>query len=204
MGLIRGLASFSRYRVKGALPDGYPEVFGAGIERHAFRPIDEHSDAERSAGWVNILDMFDTRFAGQAFLKEPYLALAWRLDVRSVPKTALGQQCREAETRIMEAEGLQFLPKARRLEIKERLKSQLLRRAIPRSRVFDVVWDLQNGVLLFGCLNPKLGDEFAEGFRRTFELDLFPLFPYSQACRAAGEARAELVDRLAPAVLGGR
>lgn len=183
MGLIRGAANLTRYRVEGTLPADYGEVFAAAIERFAFRPLSEQTDQERSVGWVNILDMLDTGFAGQSFFKEPYLALTWRMDVRSVPASALKQQCREAENRIMAAENLEFLPRPRRLELREFVRSNLLKRALPRSRVFDMVWDLPNGVVLFGCVTTKVCDEFAEFFRRTFDLGLLPVFPYLQAAR---------------------
>ena len=61
------------------------------IARFSFRRLDEHSPAERSAGWVNIMDMFDTRFAGAEFLKEPYIAMSLRIDERKIPSTALKQ-----------------------------------------------------------------------------------------------------------------
>lgn len=71
MGLISGSGSFSRYQVKGRPAEDFLEGLSERIGRHAFRNLTEDSTQERSAGWVNVMDMFDNRFAGLEFLKEP-------------------------------------------------------------------------------------------------------------------------------------
>ena len=57
----------------------------------------------------------------------------------------------------------------------------LLKRAIPSSKTYDMVWNLQSGAVLFGCLNNKICDEFREIFLGTFGLNLDPVFPYALA-----------------------
>lgn len=181
------------------MPENYPEVFAANITSHAFRSLDENSFDDRSLGWVNVMDIFDSTFAGREFFKEPYLALAWRVDVRRVPANALKQHCREAEKEIMAREELEYLPRGRRREIKEMVHGRLLRRAIPNAKTYDMVWRLPSGVLLFGSLNSKLCDEFSACFFDTFGLHLAPVFPYTMACGALEKAGrpADLVDSLA-------
>lgn len=98
MGLINASGSFTRYLVEGTLPDDYPEEFPKRIARYAFRYLDDSSEAERSVGWVNILDIFDSSFQGREYFKEPYFALSWRVDQRTVPSKALKQYCKEAES----------------------------------------------------------------------------------------------------------
>jgi hypothetical protein len=46
-----------------------------------------------------------------------------------------------------------------------------------------MIWNIHNGTLLFGGVNNKLCDEFAEFFLKTFDLHLQPVFPYALACR---------------------
>jgi DNA recombination-dependent growth factor C len=183
MGLILGSGSFTRFVVDGAPPENYLEDFPKRITRFAFRGFDPGSDLDRSVGWVNIMDMFDHRMAGMEYLKEPCIALSWRVDVRKVPSKALRQACREAEEKIKETEGLEFIAKARRREIKERLKQELIHRAIPRSNTHDMIWNLHTSVLLFGSTSSTRSDEFAEFFLQCFGLHLKPVFPYSNASR---------------------
>jgi DNA recombination-dependent growth factor C len=198
MGLISGSGSLTRFMVDDTVPENYLEEFPRRISRYAFRNLDETSIEERSVGWVNIMDMFASDFAGMDYFKEPWIAMSWRIDVRKVPAKALKQYCREAEDRIKALEELEFLPKNRRLEIKEMVKMQLLKRAIPRSQTYDMIWDLQTGVVIFGGTSNRLCDEFAEFFLRCFGLHLKTVFPYSVATRVLEEAGTDpgLLDGL--------
>ena len=181
MGLIYGSGSFTRFTVEGEVPENYLEDFPGRISRFAFRNIDETSEQERSFGWVNIMDMFDNRLGAMEYLKEPCIAMSWRVDAKKVPAKALKQYCREAEERIKDAEGLEFVSKKRRQEIKEGMKMELMRRVIPRSQTYDMLWNLQTSAVIFGSINNKLCDEFAGFFQHCFDLHLKTVFPYSMA-----------------------
>ena len=109
MGLIEGTGSFARFSIDGTVPQDYMEVFPQRIARNAFRDLDENSLEERSVGWVNIMDLLDAGFPGMEYLKEPYLAMSWRVDTRKVPKKALKRYCREAENRIRKQESVILL-----------------------------------------------------------------------------------------------
>lgn len=183
MGLIRGSATFTRFFVEGRLPGNHLEAFTAGITRFSFRNLDEHSDEERSTGWVSIMDMFARDFEDRNFFMHPYIALSFRVDVRKVPRNALRQACLEAENEIKQTEDLEYLPKEKRKDLKDFIWRQLLRRAIPRTNTYDMIWNLDTSLLLFASTNSKLGDEFAEVFSRTFGMTLVPVFPYSLAGR---------------------
>ncbi len=200
MGLISGSGSFTRYLVEGALPENFLESLSEKIARHSFRNLDEKSIAERSAGWVNIMDMFNTRFAGLEFLKEPYVTMSLRVDEKKLPSTALKQYCLEAEEKIKTAENLEYLPKTRRLDIKEGVRLFLLKRAIPVSSVYDMIWNYNTGLVIFGCTTNKLCDEFMEFFLRTFNIQLQTIYPYSLAARFLEKegASRDILDGLSP------
>jgi len=196
MGLMQTSGSFTRFLVDGPLPEAFHDECRQRIPRFAFKGIDESSQDERADGWVNILDMLDYTFAGMEYLKEPYLAMAWRVDVRKVPSSALKHYCREAEEKIKEMESLEYLPKARRQEIRDMVHAKLLKRAIPRSQAYDMIWNLQTGIILFGGTAPKVCDEFAGFFNQCFELPLRTLFPYFMAEQIANAKAPGLLDDL--------
>jgi len=181
MGLLRGSASFSRYFVNGTPPEDYPDKYIDSIIRYSFRDFDEHSDQDRSTGWVNVMNIFDTEFEQKQFHMHPYLSLSFRVDTRKVPSSALKQHCLEAENRIKVMENLEYLSKERRREIKEMTLSQLLKRAIPRTNTYDMIWNIRTSMLVFGATSGRICDEFAELFFKTFGLNLSPVFPYSLA-----------------------
>ncbi len=85
MGLISGSGSFTRYIVEGELEDNFLGTLFERISPYLFRDLDENSLEGRSMGWVNIMDMFDSRFSALEFLKEPYIAMTLRIDERKVP-----------------------------------------------------------------------------------------------------------------------
>ena len=183
MGLISGSGNFTRYWVDVPLSEGFMEDMPKKIARYAFKNLEENSFDERSIGWVNIMDILDNRFRAMEYLKEPFIAMSFRVDKRKIPQTALKQYCQEAEEKIKELEQVEYLPKMVRHEIKEDARNRLLKRAIPVSNVYDMIWDIQKGVVIFGSINNELCDEFSEFFIKTFELQLQPVFPYALDCR---------------------
>lgn len=205
MGFLKGSVTCTRFQVTGDVPEDFRETARKGISRYAFRKLEEDSDQERAIGWVNILDEFQIGFSGDEMFKEPYLVLSFRVDVRSVPTRALRQYCREREEEVKALEGRDFLNKKRREEIRDHLRSQLLRRAIPRSSAYDMAWDLQSGVVLFGSTSPRLCDEFSELFFSTFELRLTSLYPYALAYRMLQEEGTDpaVLDEAQPLLLAG-
>lgn len=200
MGLISGSGSFTRYFTEGTLPENFMENLSEKIVGHSFRNLDETSIAERSAGWVNVMDMFDNRFTGLEFLKEPYVTMSLRVDEKKIPSTALKQYCLEAEEKIKEAENLDYLPKNRRFDIKDGVKLRLLKRAIPVSRTYDMIWNYNTGLVIFGCTTNKLCDEFMEFFLQTFSIHLQTICPYTLACGFPEKegTSPDVVDGLSP------
>ncbi len=183
MGLISGSGSFTRYWVDGDLPPNFMEELPQKIARYTFRNLGENSFEERSLGWVNIMDIIDNRFTAMEYFKAPFIAMSLRIDKRKVPQTALKQYCLEAEEKVKELEKLEFLPKIIRKEIKEDARNRLLKRAIPVSKAYDMIWNMDSGIVIFGGVNNKLCDEFSEYFLKTFDIHLQPIFPYALACR---------------------
>ncbi len=204
MGLISGSGSFTRYFVEGTLPENFLESLSENIARHSFRNLDEESIAERSVGWVNVMDMFDNRFAGLDFLKEPYVTMSFRVDEKKIPSTALKQYCLEAEEKIKTTENLEYLPKIRRLDIKEGVRLRLLKRAIPVSRTYDMIWNYSTGLVIFGCTTNKLCDEFMEFFLQTFNIQLQAIYPYTLACSFLEKegTSPDVLDSLSPSNFG--
>ncbi|MGD8385744.1 MAG: recombination-associated protein RdgC [Desulfobacteraceae bacterium] len=205
MGFLRGSVTCTRFQVAGDLPEDFRETVRDRISRYAFRKLEEDSDQERTMGWVNILDELQVGFYGDEMFKEPYLALSLRVDVRSVPARALRQYCREAEEEVKSLEGLDFLNKKRREEIRERVRGQLLRRVLPRTSIYDMAWDLQGGVVLFGSTTPRICDAFSELFFNTFEFRLTSLYPYALAYQSLQDQGMDpaILDEAQPVLLAG-
>ena len=202
MGLMKGSVSFTRFRVIDTLPDNYFELYPPLIRRFAYKNLEEGTSESKSEGWVSITDMLDSEFASMDFLKEPYLALSWRVDTKKVHPQTVKRYCIEAEREIITRESLEFLPRARRREISESVKAALTRRAIPLTAIYDMIWNLQTGIIYFGGISNKISDEFRSYFIKTFNLNIQPVFPYERAALALIDSKKEpsAVDNIKSAV----
>ncbi len=178
MGLISNSTSFTRYKIKKQLPLDYREKYAQEIRRYAFREIDEDTDDERSFGWVNIMNILDNEFHGEEFFKGEYIAVGFRIDTRKVPSHVLRHYCYKTEQERKAALGKDFLSKAERHDIKEMVYAKLLKRAIPNSRTFDMIWDIKGGQLLFSSLNESICNEFLDLLKKTFDQIPEQLFPF--------------------------
>lgn len=199
MGLISSSASFTRYRVKDQVPADYKEQYAKEIRRYAFHEIDENTDDERSSGWVNIMNIFDNEFSGEEFFKSGFIALSLRIDTRRVPAQIIKHHCHKAEKERKAALNKDFLSKTDRQDIRDQVKFQLLKRVIPNSRTFDMIWDLQNSQVYFSSVNEAICTEFLELFKETFDQNPELIFPYSLAQSLVPDEKKALLENVSPA-----
>ena len=97
---------------------------------------------------------------------------------------------------------VEYLPKKRHREIKEGVRLTLLKRAIPRTRTYDMIWNLQTGVVFFGSTVNRVCDDFSEFFLQCFGLHLKSVFPYAIAADILEKQGMEptLLDGIGPSI----
>lgn len=177
MGLIDKSGSFSQYTTFTELPNNFLNIIADKIKRNAFTPINEETIQERSAGWVNISNMLDNKFESLEFLKEPFIAMSLRVDTRTVPIEALKRYCLEEEEQVKTTQNIDYLSKSRCEDIKEMVKLRLLKRVIPSTKVYDMIWNYTTGRLIFASTNIKLCNEFQDKFVKTFDIETNSIHP---------------------------
>ncbi|MFH0926406.1 MAG: recombination-associated protein RdgC [bacterium] len=198
MGFISNTTSFTRYRVKDPLPVDYKEKYPIDIRRHAFREIEDTPDIERSVGWVNIMNVMDSEFRGDEFFKNEFIALSLRIDNKKIPSDILKKQCSKTEEKRKTDLGREFISKEERQEIRETVKLDLLKRIIPHTSIYDMIWNLKTGLVFFSSLSDNLYTEFVDLFKKTFELNLHQLFPYSIAEDILKDDQKASLENIAP------
>jgi len=72
-----------------------------------------------------------------------------------------------------------------------------MKRVIPRSQAYDMIWNLHTSSVVFGSLSNNLCDEFSEFFMQCFGLHLKPIFPYYAALQVVQK------DGMDPSVIDG-
>lgn len=193
MGFIKGTASYVRFAVEGELPENIWDFIADRIVSFAFKDIDDTYE-ESSLGWVSVTNMFDTDFKFASYASGNYVTLAMRLDERKVSASIVKKFVQKEEERIKKEKEIPKISRSMRVEIKERIQNELMRKALPLPSVFDLCWNLENSTLLFFSTNKKAQAMLEDLFKESFGLTLIQQIPY-----ICGEhiLEGEDVDRLA-------
>jgi len=177
MGFIKGTASYVRFGVEGDLPDNIWDFIADKVATFAFRDIDETYD-EDSLGWVSVLNMFDTEFDYASYAAGNYVTLSMRLDERKVSSVIVKKYVQKEEERIKKEKQIPKISRSMRVEIKERIQNELMRKALPVPAVFDLCWNLEDSTLIFFSTNKKAQALLEDLFKESFGLNLMQQIPY--------------------------
>lgn len=201
MGLIAGSASFTRFRVAGELPSNTWDFIAEQVSKYSFKDIDDTLD-EQSTGWVAVGDMFDSTFAYGSYAAGDYVVLALRMDERRISSAVLRKFVAKEEARIKAEKDLQRLSRSLRLEIKEQVRAQLVRKSPPVPAVYDLCWNVATGDLLFFSNSRKPLAMLEEVFKETFGLALVMQVPWNTALHLFNDEQVHSqLERLLPASL---
>ncbi|HIP40483.1 MAG TPA: DNA recombination-dependent growth factor C [Desulfocapsa sulfexigens] len=199
MGFIKGTASFVRFGVEGELPENIWDFIADKVVSFAFRDIDDTYD-EYSLGWVSVLNMFDTEFEYASYAAGNYVTLSMRLDERKVSSTIVKKFVQKEEERVKKEKQIPKIARSMRVEIKERIQNELMRKALPMPAVFDMCWNLENSTVLFFSTNKKAQALLEDLFKETFGLTLIQQIPYLCGEHVLDEDDVDKLDRITPEI----
>ena len=177
MGLVSGSASFVRFGVEGDLPENSWDFIADRVSSFSFVDIDDGYD-EYSIGWVSVLNMFDSSFSYNSFAAGDYVVLSLRVDERKVSPVILKKFVAKEEERVKSEKQIPKIPRAMKVEIKERVHTELIRKSIPVPSVYDLYWSLTDGVVMFFTTNKKAHVLLEDFFKESFGLLLKQQIPY--------------------------
>ncbi len=197
MGFVKGAASFVRFSVEGDLPDNPWDYIAERITAYSFVDIDDTYE-EESLGWVSVTNMFDTDFNFASYAAGNYVTLSMRLDERKVPAAIIKKFVTKEEERVKKEKEIPKIPRAMKLEIKERIETQLMRKALPVPSVFDLCWNLENSTLLFFSTNKKAQSLLEDLFRETFDLSIIQQIPYICGEHLLDEEEMDRLSTMSP------
>ncbi len=200
MSLLAGSASFTRFSVEGEVPENFWDFVADRVAKHSFTDIDDTMD-EYSIGWVSVVNMFDSEFAYGSYAAGDYVVLSMRADERKVSPAVLKKFTMKEEERIKREKELPRLSRNVRLEIKERIRAELVRKSAPVPVVYDLCWNLSENTLLFFSTSRKALALLEDLFRDTFDLSLVQQIPWNSALHLATEEAVAKLDDLRPALL---
>ncbi len=199
MAFINGSASFTRFSIEGELPENSMEFIAQRIAAYSFQDIDDTIE-EYSMGWVSVANMFDASFRYASFMNGDYVVLSLRLDERKVSPAVLKKFIQKEEERIKREKQIPRLGRAARLEIKERIKTELTRKAMPVPTVYDLVWNLSESTVIFFTTNRKAHALLEDIFKDCFGLLLVHQIPWVTAQYLLDPAELGSMEKLAPEI----
>lgn len=199
MGFIKGTAGYVRFAVEGELPENIWDFIADRVVTFAFKDIDETYD-EDSLGWVSVTNMFDTDFEFASYAAGNYVTLSMRLDERKVSAAIVKKFVQKEEERIKKEKQLRKIPRSMRVEIKERIQNELMRKALPMPSVFDLCWNMEDSTLLFFSTNKKAQALLEDLFKESFGLSLIQQIPYLCGEHILDEADMDKLARITPDV----
>lgn len=197
MGLIKGSASFVRFSVEGELPENPLDFIADRVTSFSFRDIDDTYD-EYSIGWVSVHNMFDSQFKYASYLTGDYVTLTLRVDERKVSPAILNKCIQKEEERIKLEKQIPKISRAMKVEIKERIKAELMRKSVPIPAIFDLCWNLSRGTVLFFSTNKKLHAVLEDYFKESFGLNLRLQIPYVTAESIVSDEKRSRLETITP------
>jgi hypothetical protein len=153
------------------------------LTKHGFISIDRGIE-EFSVGWVTPDDHRISEFSSpSSFWRDHYLFFTLRQDKRNIPGALLRAYQKVAEEEYLAANpGFRKVPKQKREEMREAVRTALLARTLPVPTTCDAVWDTRSKTLTIASISSKTVDLFDTLFKKTFEgLRLLAVHPFARA-----------------------
>ena len=204
MGAIKGSVTYTKYYVADEPTAGFRERFVACLEARHFREIDVEAGHDRSAGWVTLGDPFGTSLNWEDIFIDPYICISLREDSIRIPPTALKAYLDRRIQETCDRLGRDALRRAERAQIKTDVLLELRRRAIADIKLYDVVWNVQEGVIRLWSHSRRIRDIFEEIVSETWGIRIVPHAPYTSVANKSedGTLAANILE-LDPADLAG-
>jgi DNA recombination-dependent growth factor C len=195
MSFLKGNASFVCFSVEGEMSDNSADYIAKRVAAYSFKEIDDTYD-ESSIGWVSVHNMFDASFAYASFLVGSYIVFSLRVDERKVSPAILKKFVLKEEEKVRTERQVPRLSRSTRLQIKERVHSELIRKAFPVPAVYDLCWNLAESRLLIFTTNKKVHSLIEDFFKECFGLLLRQQIPFVLAETIVNEADRVVLDAI--------
>lgn len=205
MGALAGSLTFTRFFVRGELPERFRDRFVESIRLRTFEPLTPESEDQEHFGWCAVGRVLDLDLDHEKVFYNSYVNLGLRMDRWRVPGTLLRAHLADAEQEALAKSGREKLGKREKAELKARIITRLRKKLMPSMKVVDMSWNLDSGVVRFFNQSPRVHEQFMALFEKTFSLELTADSPYISAERLGlREAELHALSGVEASTLGGR
>jgi len=173
MSILKGKASFSQFKIDGGAAMLDAAEYYQKIKADAFRDLGLESKDE-NIGWTSIDNARDGKFLGDLTDGSQYRLFAMRIDRRTIPAAIVRMRCLEEEEKKLAETGQERLYREQRTAIRESVMIGLEHAIPPIPHIYEIIWDVEEGIVYFGSLSIPAIDTFVGFFMKTFNLILRP------------------------------
>ncbi len=197
MGILSSTAAITRYRVEGKPEEPVLETVAQGLKKNAITDIDEEAQ-EKSMGWTSFENPFKPNFEGSSFVIGSHLVFCLRIDKKSVPTKIVNKHFNVAMAKKLADESRSHLTRNEKKLLKEEVSNHLTLRIPATPNIYDLLWNLEEGVLWFFSNQKGANEELETLFARSFGLHLIRIFPYTLADFLLDAEKKEQLTELTP------
>lgn len=190
MSALKGSLTYARLFVEGDLPKDFRDRFTKAIRLRAMKPLEPDEEVLERNGWCAVGEPFELDPPYEDVFYNEYLNLGFRTDKWAIPGALLRAKLREAEAAQLAKKGRERLTREEKAELKEFVVKRIKKQLAPVTRVVDLSWSLNEGVVRFFSQSERAALAVSDLFHRTFGLKLVPEAPYTLAARL-GLGKAE-------------
>lgn len=162
MGFESGNVNFRLFYLQHEFDSALVERFAA----HAAPPI-ETLGYEPIHGWVGPAHLLDRDFSEEHCCFTSAIHLSYMTAEKKIPASTLSTFCKVEEELEMKAREIQFLPRALKMEVKQRVTDMLMKDALPVFTAIPIVVDLRNRLLLAAAMSDAQVDKLLPYFKET-------------------------------------
>lgn len=178
MSLLKGALTVRRFRVVGADPDGWRELYRARLTENAFIDSPVEPGKEEREGWVSVQNLLDADFADfDRWLVNDLILIALRVDKKVLPARLFKATLAQRVQKWCTDNDATRAPRAVRDELREALESEWLARALPRVSLCEVCINLTHRYAVIDTLSEGMADRVRKRVFRTFGFTLVPMSP---------------------------
>jgi DNA recombination-dependent growth factor C len=185
MGLLSSSVSITRYRVEGTIEKPVTETVARGLQKNAVREIDQDV-SEKSVGWTPIDSPFSPSFDGASFSFGNLFVFSLRIDRKSIPAKLLKKFVTLETSKRLEKTKRSFLSKDEKKALKDKVASDLAKRIPSTPNVYDLIWNYESRDVYFFSNLRSSNEELESLFKRSFDLSMIRVFPYTAADLLSG------------------
>ena len=173
MGVLSGAMGYLRFWIEDDAPDQSLEFFERSLEIRRFVPLHPDGEDLETAGFVPIERPFadEIPLTNDLFMFDEKVVLGFRVDTISFPKALIRDMVFHRILEHTEKSGDEPGAQTRRA-IESSVVHELRRKILPKTRVTDVVWDLQRREVRFFGRGQKTAERFVKLFEQTFQVKL--------------------------------